>query len=194
MNALALPPDIAARVIRGEPMSKHTSWHVGGPADIVFQPLDVADVAAFLRSLEPDTSVMWIGLGSNLLVRDGGIRGAVIETHGVFDELERRGDNEIWCGSGVACAKLPSSASSGVSARGVLRGHSGNARRCARDERRRIRRRNLAARARRREPSIVPACATSVRRATTSRAIATSQARRTSGSSARASRSSSVPA
>ena len=49
---------------------------------------------------------MWIGLGSNLLVRDGGIRGAVIETHGVFDELERRGDNEIWCGSGVACAKL----------------------------------------------------------------------------------------
>ena len=49
---------------------------------------------------------MWIGLGSNLLVRDGGIRGAVIETHGVFDELERRSDNEIWCGSGVACAKL----------------------------------------------------------------------------------------
>ena len=49
---------------------------------------------------------MWIGLGSNLLVRDGGIRGAVIETHGVFDELERRSDTEIWCGSGVACAKL----------------------------------------------------------------------------------------
>ena len=106
MNALALPPDIASRVRRGEPMSKHTSWHVGGPADIYFRPLDVADVAAFLRSLEPDTAVMWIGLGSNLLVRDGGIRGAVIETHGVFDELERRGDNEIWCGSGVACAKL----------------------------------------------------------------------------------------
>src|SRR6185295_12890846 len=103
---LALPPDIAARVRRDESMSKHTSWHVGGPADIYFRPLDVADVAAFLRSLEPDTSVMWIGLGSNLLVRDAGIRGAVIETHGVFDELERHGDNEIWCGSGVACAKL----------------------------------------------------------------------------------------
>jgi UDP-N-acetylmuramate dehydrogenase len=49
---------------------------------------------------------MWIGLGSNLLVRDGGIRGAVIETHGVFDELQRLSDTEIWCGSGVACAKL----------------------------------------------------------------------------------------
>ena len=106
MNALALPPDIAARVRRDEPMSKHTSWHVGGPADLFFRPLDVADLAAFLRSLEPDTPVMWIGLGSNLLVRDGGIRGAVIETHGVFDELERRSDTEIWCGSGVACAKL----------------------------------------------------------------------------------------
>ena len=106
MNALALPPDFDARVLRDEPMSKHTSWHVGGPADLFFTPLDVADVAAFLRSLEPDTPVMWIGLGSNLLVRDGGIRGAVIETHGVFDELERRSDNEVWCGSGVACAKL----------------------------------------------------------------------------------------
>ena len=54
MNALALPPDFAARVLRDEPMSKHTSWHVGGPADLFFRPLDVADLAAFLRSLAPD--------------------------------------------------------------------------------------------------------------------------------------------
>jgi UDP-N-acetylmuramate dehydrogenase len=106
MNALSLPPDLEARVLRHEPMSKHTSWHVGGPADLFFTPLDVADVAAFLHSLAPGTPVMWVGLGSNLLVRDGGIRGAVIETHGVFDELERRGNNEVWCGSGIACAKL----------------------------------------------------------------------------------------
>jgi len=106
MNALSLPPDLEARVSRDEPMSKHTSWHVGGPADLFFTPLDVTDVSTFLQSLEPATSVMWVGLGSNLLVRDGGIRGAVIETHGVFDELERRGDTEVWCGSGVACAKL----------------------------------------------------------------------------------------
>jgi UDP-N-acetylmuramate dehydrogenase len=106
MNALALPPDLAARVRRDEPMSKHTSWHVGGPADLFFRPLDADDLATFLRSLAPDTPVMWIGLGSNLLVRDGGIRGAVIETHGVFDELQRLGETEIRCGSGVACAKL----------------------------------------------------------------------------------------
>jgi UDP-N-acetylmuramate dehydrogenase len=104
--ALSLPTDFEARVRRDEPMSKHTSWHVGGPADLFFTPLDSADVSAFLKSLQAGTPVMWIGLGSNLLVRDGGIRGAVIETHGIFDELERRGDNDVWCGSGVACAKL----------------------------------------------------------------------------------------
>jgi UDP-N-acetylmuramate dehydrogenase len=106
MNALSLPPDFEARLSRNEPMSKHTSWHVGGPADIFFTPHDVTDISAFLQKLEAGTPVMWIGLGSNLLVRDGGIRGAVIETHGVFDELERRNENEVWCGSGVACAKL----------------------------------------------------------------------------------------
>jgi UDP-N-acetylmuramate dehydrogenase len=106
MNSLALPPDLDARVLRNERMAKHTSWHVGGPADMFFTPLDVADLASFLRSLERPTPVMWIGLGSNLLVRDGGIRGAVIDTHGVFAELDRLGDNDIWTGAGVACAKL----------------------------------------------------------------------------------------
>lgn len=106
MNALALPPDFDARVLRDEPMSKHTSWHVGGPADLFFRPLDAADLSAFVRGLDVSVPLLWIGLGSNLLVRDGGIRGAVIETHGVFSELERLAENEVWCGAGVACAKL----------------------------------------------------------------------------------------
>jgi UDP-N-acetylmuramate dehydrogenase len=106
VNALALPPDLDNRVLRNEPMSRHTSWHVGGPADLFFTPHDLADLTVFLRSIEAATPVLWIGLGSNLLVRDRGIRGAVIDTHGVFDELERISDNDVWCGSGVACAKL----------------------------------------------------------------------------------------
>jgi UDP-N-acetylmuramate dehydrogenase len=106
MNALALPPDFDSRVLRNEPMAKHTSWHVGGPADLFFTPRDREDTSEFLATLDADTPVLWIGLGSNLLVRDGGIRGAVIDTHGVFDELERLNDHEVWCGSGVACAKL----------------------------------------------------------------------------------------
>lgn len=106
MNAQVLAPDFEARVLRDEPMSRHTSWHVGGPADYYFRPRDAADLAAFLRALDPATAVLWIGFGSNLLVRDGGFRGAVIQTRGAFDELERRGPEEVWCGSGVACARL----------------------------------------------------------------------------------------
>lgn len=106
MNALALPPEFEARVLRDEPMARHTSWHVGGPADVFFTPHDATELAGFLAQLDRATPVMWIGLGSNLLVRDGGIRGAVIDTHGVFDELERIDDNNVWCGAGVACAKL----------------------------------------------------------------------------------------
>ena len=106
MNALALPPDFATRVLRAEPMSRHTSWHVGGPADLFFKPLDVPDLAAFLRALPAEMPVLWVGLGSNLLVRDGGIRGAVIETHGAFGELERRNGRDVWAGAGVTCAKL----------------------------------------------------------------------------------------
>jgi UDP-N-acetylmuramate dehydrogenase len=106
MMALALPPDFASRAARNEPMSRHTSWHVGGPADVFFTPRDAEDVCAFLAQLDPSTPVMWIGLGSNLLVRDGGIRGVVIDTHGVFDELERLTPTDVWCGAGVACAKL----------------------------------------------------------------------------------------
>jgi UDP-N-acetylmuramate dehydrogenase len=106
MNALALPPDLDRRVLRDEPMAKHTSWRVGGPADLFFNPLDVADVAAFLRALDGATPVLWVGLGSNLLVRDGGVRGAVVETHGAFDALERTDDGQVRCGAGVACAKL----------------------------------------------------------------------------------------
>ncbi len=73
-----LSPEFAPRVLHDVPMSKHTSWHVGGPADFFFTPRDVMDLAAFVRQLPPDVPVLWIGLGSNLLVRDGGIRGAVI--------------------------------------------------------------------------------------------------------------------
>ena len=84
MMALKLPPDFNARVLHNEPLAKHTSWRVGGPADVFFKPQDANDLGAFLRSLAPHTPVHWIGLGSNLLVRDGGIRGVVIATLGAF--------------------------------------------------------------------------------------------------------------
>jgi UDP-N-acetylmuramate dehydrogenase len=93
-------------VLHNETLAKHTSWRVGGPADAFFKPQDVAELSAFLRSLAPNTPVHFLGLGSNVLVRDGGIRGVVVATLGAFTELKQESANEVWAGSGVTCAKL----------------------------------------------------------------------------------------
>ncbi|HSD73314.1 MAG TPA: UDP-N-acetylmuramate dehydrogenase [Steroidobacteraceae bacterium] len=106
MNAVAVTADFAGRVLFNEPMARHTSWHVGGPADVFFQPRDADDLAAFLRSLPGGTPLHWIGLGSNVLIRDGGLRGVVISTHGTLDRLERVSDTDVFCEAGVACARL----------------------------------------------------------------------------------------
>lgn len=66
------------RLLTNEPMAKHTSWRVGGPADYFYQPTSIDDLAVFLRESDPSLPLTWLGLGSNLLVRDGGIRGIVI--------------------------------------------------------------------------------------------------------------------
>jgi UDP-N-acetylmuramate dehydrogenase len=103
---LAVTEEFQARVRRDEPMAKHTSWRVGGPADIFFTPRDRTDLAAFLRALPPATPLLWVGLGSNLLVRDGGIRGVVVCTHGAFMRLERRAALRVYCEAGVPCPRV----------------------------------------------------------------------------------------
>jgi UDP-N-acetylmuramate dehydrogenase len=87
-------------------MHKHTSWHVGGPAEVFFNPQDRADLAAFLRTLAADVPIYWVGLGSNLLVRDGGVEGVVISTHGALDRLERQSETLVYAEAGVACARI----------------------------------------------------------------------------------------
>ena len=66
------------KLLIDEPMSKHTSWRVGGKADHYYTPADLADLQAYLAALAPNIPITWVGLGSNMLVRDGGIRGEVI--------------------------------------------------------------------------------------------------------------------
>jgi UDP-N-acetylmuramate dehydrogenase len=101
-----LAPEFASRVLHDVPMAKHTSWHVGGPADLFFTPRDVMDLASFLRQLPADVPLLWLGLGSNLLVRDGGIRGAVISTHGALGALARLSATRIQVEAGVPCARI----------------------------------------------------------------------------------------
>jgi UDP-N-acetylmuramate dehydrogenase len=103
---VAVAPEFMPRVKRNEPMSRHTSWHVGGPAEVFFNPRDRSELAAFLRVLPPEVPIHWIGLGSNLLVRDGGLRGVVIATQGAFDRLERVSETVVLCEAGVPCARL----------------------------------------------------------------------------------------
>ena len=103
---LALAPQFATRVRRDEPLSRHTSWHVGGPAEVFFNPHDREDLAAFLRAVPAEVPVHWIGLGSNLLVRDGGLRGVVISTHGTLDSLERLSETSVRGEAGIACARI----------------------------------------------------------------------------------------
>jgi UDP-N-acetylmuramate dehydrogenase len=106
LRSSAFAPEYATRVLTDVPMSRHTSWHVGGPADFFFNPRDVADLAGFLRQLPPAIALLWIGLGSNLLVRDGGIRGAVISTHGALGNLERLSATRVRAEAGVPCARI----------------------------------------------------------------------------------------
>ncbi len=103
---MALAPEFAPRVRRDEPLSRHTSWHVGGPAEVFFNPRDRADLASFLRSLPAQVPITWIGLGSNLLVRDGGIRGIVISMHGTLDALARLSESVVRAEAGVACGRI----------------------------------------------------------------------------------------
>ncbi len=89
-----------------EPMARHTSWRAGGCADRVYLPADLDDLAAFLRVLPPDGAVLLVGLGSNLLVRDGGLRGTVIVTHWALREV-RLGNATATGGEMCAQAGVP---------------------------------------------------------------------------------------
>ena len=89
-----------------EPMSQHTSWRVGGPVDQFFVPSSLADLAQFLRELDVTTPIFWHGVGSNLLVRDGGIRGVVISASRILRSLERVAPFLVTAGSGVPCTQL----------------------------------------------------------------------------------------
>lgn len=89
-----------------EPMRKRTSWRVGGPADRAYVPADLDDLCAFLHSLPQGEPVTFVGLGSNLLIRDGGIRGTVVLTHGALKRLALTEAGEIYSEAGVAAPKV----------------------------------------------------------------------------------------
>jgi UDP-N-acetylmuramate dehydrogenase len=93
------------KLLLNEPMARYTSWRVGGKADRFYAPAGLADLQAFLQNLPADERVHFIGLGSNLLVRDGGIRGTVVLMHNALTGLHME-DGLLYAEAGVTCAKL----------------------------------------------------------------------------------------
>ena len=100
-----LPP-VRGKIERDAPLAPYTWFRVGGPADVLFIPEDEDDLAAFLRGLDPAVPVLPLGVGSNLLVRDGGVEGVAIRLGRGFSKVEARGENRIYAGAAVPDAIL----------------------------------------------------------------------------------------
>jgi len=88
-----------------ELLSKHTSWKVGGPADIFFIPKNRDDLSTFLKS-NHTKEITWLGNGTNVLVRDGGIRGVVISTKKSIDKISIETENSYRVEAGASCMDL----------------------------------------------------------------------------------------
>ncbi len=100
-NLIEFLPKVRGKYQKDEPMSKHTWFAVGGPAEILYHPADQEDLKYFLRNLPDNIPIYLLGGGSNLLVRDGGILGVVIKLDNKnFKQIEV-GDGWIKCGAGL---------------------------------------------------------------------------------------------
>ena len=88
-----------------ESLARHTVWGIGGFADRYFEPADIDALAAFLAGLPEGEPLLWLGLGSNVLVRDGGVRGTVISTVRLR-AVERIGPTGLQAQAGAACPRV----------------------------------------------------------------------------------------
>ncbi len=89
-----------------EPLAKYTSWRVGGPAKRFYSPADKSDLEQFIQTLAIDDPVFFLGLGSNVLIRDAGVSGTVIYTRGKLKQMYKQGSEQLYVESGVPCAHV----------------------------------------------------------------------------------------
>ena len=106
MMALARDLSVQGELRYNEPMSRHTSWRAGGPAEVFFVPETIDDLSSFLANLDRETPVFWHGVGSNLLVRDGGLPGVTISATKMLRHLERIDRFLVRAGAGLPCTQL----------------------------------------------------------------------------------------
>ncbi|MDB5496192.1 MAG: murB [Phenylobacterium sp.] len=111
MSWLDRLPGVRGKLLRGEPLGPFTWFRVGGPADVLFLPKDEDDLAAFLKALDPGAPVTVLGVGSNTLVRDGGVEGVVVRLGKAFAAVEpqvgkKGGESRIFAGAAALDATL----------------------------------------------------------------------------------------
>ena len=120
-------PAVRGRVLRDEPLGPFTWFRVGGPAEVLFLPEDEADLARFLKGLDPKVPVTVLGVGSNTLVRDGGVDGVVIRLGRGFGRIEPRPGAQIFAGAAVLDATLArQAAKAGIAGLEFFRGVPGS--------------------------------------------------------------------
>jgi UDP-N-acetylmuramate dehydrogenase len=108
--SVATLPQVAGKLTPGAPLAPLVWFKSGGPAEWLFEPKDVADLQNFLRDLDPETPVMALGLGSNLIVRDGGVAGVVVRLGKAFAKVDAAGDLALNCGGGASGILVSSTA------------------------------------------------------------------------------------
>lgn len=94
------------QLLLDESLTNYTTWRVGGKAKKLYKPTDVYDLRIFLMRIPSDEPILWLGLGSNSLIRDQGFTGTVILTQGQLHGLQLLNDNEVRVEAGVSCAKM----------------------------------------------------------------------------------------
>ncbi|MEH6789067.1 UDP-N-acetylmuramate dehydrogenase [Parasphingorhabdus sp.] len=125
MNAVATMPDTRGKLTESAPLAPLVWFKTGGPAQWLFEPKDIDDLQQFLRDLDPAIAVWPLGLGSNLIIRDGGIRGVVVRLGKAFAGIETDG-LQICCGAGAPGISVASKArDQGIAGMEFLRGIPG---------------------------------------------------------------------
>ena len=110
MSQLAVLPTTAGRLTKQAPLAPLVWFKSGGAAEWLFEPKDIDDLSTFLADLDPATPVMGLGLGSNMIVRDGGVPGVVVRLGKAFAGVERLDPTTLQCGGGASGILVSSAA------------------------------------------------------------------------------------
>jgi len=126
MSAVATMPEVRGKLTANAPLAPLVWFKSGGNAEWLFEPRDEDDLVSFVREIDPRLPLMALGLGSNLIVRDGGVPGVVVRLGKAFSRIDRLGDASLRCGGGASGILVSSTArDEGVAGMEFLRGIPG---------------------------------------------------------------------